>query len=324
MYLNMESLVAGVVGIGAGVYWFFQGFRELQSSRTIQNIPTSRIMTGAVGTHVEIKGQIVSSPDKLLNAPISGQTCAFYSIEIQRLVKSKNHSYWKKIDQINSADAFSVDDGSGGIAQVFVRGADMQRQGKAHEFRIRSHDLLSMPELLISVLQRNEDKLKVFKLKNSSWLFSQKYRFVEWSFGPQESVYVLGYAESGIALPKKNKLKFSTYMQARKMIENDPRLQTRYDQNQDGILVPEELERGAQMLGTALQAEPVALQKLENTNKIKMLFKKRPGCTFLVSNIKEKDLIKKLSLKAALKVWGGPVVALAGAVYLLFMLNAKI
>lgn len=72
------------------------------------------------------------------------------------------------------------------------------RRGRVEEFQTRSDTFLSLPERLISVLQQNEEKLKVFKLKNSSGLFSQKYRFVEWCFQPGESVYILGYAESGI------------------------------------------------------------------------------------------------------------------------------
>ena len=33
------------------------------------------------------------------------------------------------------------------------------------------------------------------------------------------------------------------------------------------------------------------------------------------SNMKEKDLVQRLSRKAILKVWGGPVVTIAGAIF---------
>jgi hypothetical protein len=54
------------------VAWFIKGFKELKIKRTIQNIPTSKINTGAVGTDVEIKGNIIVEKDKLVTAPIFG------------------------------------------------------------------------------------------------------------------------------------------------------------------------------------------------------------------------------------------------------------
>lgn len=310
--------------MGGGVYLFLQGFRELKNSRTIQNIPTSKIMTGAVGTNVEVKGKILSSDGQLLSAPISGQTCAFYSIEIQRLVKSKDRSYWKKIDQIYSSEEFLLDDNSGAIAQVCIEDADIQRQGRVEKLQFRSNDFLSIPEQLYSVLQQNEARLRVFKLKKSSWLFSQKYRFVEWCFEPKESVYVLGYAESGVKPPKRSKLKFSQFLQATKMIENDSLLQTRFDRNKDGLLDAGELERGAQIVGVGLQTGPVPARQKKNTRPAKMIFKKRKGFAFLISNIKETDLVKKLSAKATFKILGGSVIAIATATYLIYILSTRL
>ena len=320
----MQGLLAGAFGVGGGIYWFVQGFKELKASRTIENVPTSRIMTGAMGTNVEIKGKILSSTDRLLSAPISGQSCVFYSIEIQKLVRSKNNSYWKKIDQFFSSESFYVDDGSGAIAQAFVEGAEVQRRGRVEKFKIRSNNFESLPERLASTLKENEARLKAFKLKNTSWLFSQEYRFLEWSFQPEEAVYVLGFAESGAKSPERKKLKFTQFLQAKKMIEDDPQLQTRFDRNQDGVLDAGELERGGQMVGVALQPDPVPVQENVNGNKVKMIFKKRKGSAYIISNIRENDLVKKFSMKATLKVWGGPVVAILSAVYLIFIYSHQI
>jgi hypothetical protein len=321
MVFNIEGLLSGAFGIGGGVFWFFQGFRELKSSRTIQNVPTSRIMTGAVGTNVEIKGKVIFFRNELLKAPISGRPSVFYSLEIQKLVRSNNNSYWKKIDHIYSSAEFYVDDDSGAIAQVFIEDAKVRRQGGVEEFQTQSNKLLSLPERLISVLRQNEERLKAFKLKNTSGLFSQKYRFLEWSFQPGDSAYVLGYAESGIQPPKINKLKFAQFLQAKKMIENDPQLQARFDRNKDGFLDAGELERAAQIVGAGLQFEPVPVPEKEPAKPVKLIFRKRKGSALLISNLEEKDLIKKLSLKATLKVWGGSAVAIGSSVYLIFALN---
>ena len=81
---NEGDLIMGAaVGAVMGVVWFFRGFKELKIKRTIENIPTSKINTGAVGTDVEIKGNIIAEKDRFATAPISGQQCAIYHIEIR-------------------------------------------------------------------------------------------------------------------------------------------------------------------------------------------------------------------------------------------------
>jgi hypothetical protein len=304
--------------IGSGVYWFFTGFRTLKSSRTIQNIPTSRISTGAVGTHVEIKGNIVQDGEQIHRSPLSGQICVFYSVEIQKLVRTKNRNHWRTIDHFYSSPDFTVDDKSGAVAKVFVAGATIQRRGKIKEFEIGSNDFASMPAGLTQALQRNANQLRNFELKDTSWLFSRQYRFLEWFFAPKESVYILGYAESGIKQPKAKKLSFDTFLKAKKTIEADLSLQNRFDSNQDGFLATEELERGAMVVGHGLQVETPPTQEKMHTPNIKMVFRKQKGVPYILSNMKEMDLVKQLSWKAALKVWGGPVVAIAGAIYLYF------
>ncbi len=324
MPINMEGLIVALLGIGAGTYWFFTGFRELKASRTIQDIPTSRISTGAVGTNVEIKGQIQSATDALFKSPISGQSCAFYSLEIQKLVQSRNRTYWKRIDQFYSSDQFFIDDGSGALAEVFVDGANIRRQGKEHDFKIKSNEFFSMPVSLKTTLEKHAKKLRVFKLQETSWLFSNQYRFVEWCFKPEESVYVLGYAESGVKAPTRQKLKFKDFLAAKKSIEEDPKLQARFDRNQDGVLDAGEMEQGAEMVGLQLKTQSAVVEENPADLKIRMAFKKRSGIPFLISNMKEKDLVKKISLMAGLKLWGGPGVAIAGTVYLVFMLGFKV
>jgi len=316
--MNIASFYMPCVMICSGVYWFFTGFRTLKSSRTIQNIPTSRISTGAVGTYVEIKGNILQDGEQNLRGPISGQTCAYYSIEIQKLVQSKDHSHWKTLDQFYSSPDFFVDDKSGAIAKVFIAGARIQRQGKINEFRISSNDFASMPAGLAQALRLNANQLRTFKFKENSWLFSQQYRFLEWCFTPEESVYILGYAESGIKQPKQKKLSFANFLKAKQTIEADPSLQSRFDRNQNGFLDPEELERGAQIIGYGLQVKAPPIQKKTGSPKINMVFRKQKGVPYILSNMKETALVKRLSRQATLKVWGGPVVAIAGAIYLFY------
>lgn len=320
MQVDLDSTFGAVMGFGAGIFWFFQGFRDLKARRTIENIPTSKIMTGAVGSDVEIKGSIVCEADKLVTAPISQSPCAFYSIEIQELRRSKNNTYWHTIDQYFSDDGFYVDDGSGATALVFVDKARITRKGPGHSYRTKSNNFLEMPATLTDSITSHKTKIKSFKLKNSSWLFSKEYKFNEWSFLAGEMVYVLGYAESGLKLPPKKKKKLSAkdFGKVRQAIRDDPKLTARFDLNKDGKLDFEELQLGAKAIADKL-LEKYSREKLEDLlPKTKMVFKHKKGHHFHISNMKETELTKKIGRKSVLKIWGGPALTIACTIFLLF------
>lgn len=326
MSFNIGGFTGGIVwgafGLGLGIYWFLAGFRELKQTRTIQNIPTSKIATGAVGTNVEIQGKILRDANKILKAPITGRDCVFYSVEIQKLVRNKNSSHWVKVDQFFSDKGFILDDGSGANAMVYVKDATIKRKGRVKTFQARSSNMSELPTHLYSALQEKAGQLKSFSLKETSWIFSKQYRFVEWSFPPGQSIYVLGVAHSGLRVNKKNKLKMATFMEAKNQIQASEELQEKFDGNHDGVLDPDELEFGARILGEQLQLEEGGTQVQEVMTQTKMIFKKQPSSPFIISNMEEKELVKKMSFAATLKVWGGPIVAIGSCAYLVYFFSS--
>jgi len=316
MTFDIEVAIYSLLGFGYGVYLFYSGFRDLKTKRVIENIPTSKINTGAVGSHVEIKGQIDEEVQTAYPAPLSGEPCLFFSIEIQEEVKTEKSSHWKTVDQFFSHDGFYLHDGSGARAMVYVEGAEIKRSSVSKKLQARSNQLSELPASLVSVLNENKEKLKKFKLKNSSWLFSKKIRFIEWCFFPREQIYVLGYVQSGIRVKEKIKLKLENFLSAKKQIEQNEALKSRFDQDEDGNLNPHELERGAKILGLHLQNS----QKKEMENEepaVKMIFRHHKGHPFVISNMKEKDLVKKMNWVSILKLFGGPALTLASLAFLI-------
>ncbi len=311
-----DLIMGAAIGTVMGIVWFVKGFQELKTKRTIQNIPTSKINTGAVGTDVEIKGKIVSENEKWVTAPISGQQCAIYHIEIQEERRRKNSTYWKTIDQFYSSKGFYVDDKSGATALVMVKGAKVNRKGKTQDYIVTSSNFDEMPDLLHQTLTSNQSKLKKFKLKKTSWLFSGKYRFEEWCFMPNEEVYVLGHAESGLRLQKIKKPKMEYFLKAKKAIQKDKKLAARFDANRDGKLDPNELERGAKILAQRL-SDKYSKEKLEELiPKTKLIFKKKKPHPFVISNRPEGELVKNMGTWSTVKIFGGPVLTVACAFYL--------
>jgi hypothetical protein len=327
-----EPIIA-LIGLGLGIYFFFAGFRELKSKRILQNIPTSKINTGAVGTNVEVTGRIVCEKDQIVKAPISGRPCAFYSIEIQRWEKNRNHrgisignsslssssfnrGHWVTIDSFYSDKGFFIDDRSGANAMVLVNGAVIKRKGGTQDFETQSNNFDQMPAGLRQTLESNRKKLRKFKFKDTSWLFSNRFRFREWHFPVGEKIFVLGHADSGLRAPKRKKMKFKTFLKAKKAIQENEKLKARFDANQDGQLDEAELERGAKILALQLESKH-SKEKLEDlASKTKMIFKHKKPNPFYISNMSEKDLIKDLATWSTLKIWGGPILSTGCAAYL--------
>jgi hypothetical protein len=316
-----DLIVGAAVGAVMGVVWFYRGFKELKIKRTIQNIPTSKINTGAVGTDVEIKGNIVVEKDRFVTAPISGQQCAIYHIEIQVERRRKNSTYWVSIDQFYSHESFYVDDQSGAFALVLPEGARINREGKIDNYYFSSSKLDEIPDPLQKSLAINQHKLKKFKFKKTSWLFSEKYRLLEWCFIPNEEVYVLGHAESGLRFEKIKKPKLKYFLKAKKAIQVDEQLNARYDTNRDGTLDHDELERGATMLAQRLSDKDNQEKLEELIPKTKLIFKKKKPHPFVISNRPEGELIDHMGKWSTLKIWGGPILTLASIGYLLITLQ---
>ena len=325
--------IIALIGLGAGIYFFWAGFRELQAKRIIQNIPTSRINTGAVGTNVEVTGRIVSEKDQIVNAPISGRPCAFYSIEIQQWERNRSsrnsltgshrtdtgfhRGHWKTIDRFYSGKGFFIDDKSGANAMVLAEGAVVKRKGETRDLEIHSNSKDSIPGPLMAALEKNKNKLRRFRPGKGGWLFSSnRYRFREWHFSVGENIFVIGHAASGLKAPKRNTLKFKTFLKAKKKIQQDEKLKARFDTNKDGKLDEAELERGAKIVAQHLESE-YSKEKLEDlASKTKMVFKHKKTHPFYISNMSEKELIRDLGTWSTLKIWGGPILSTGCAVYL--------
>lgn len=323
-----EPIVA-LVGLGLGIYFFIAGFKELKSKRIIQNIPTSKINTGAVGTNVEVTGRIICEKDQIVQAPISGRPCAFYSIEIQRWERNRStrsgsfgshnsihRGHWVTVESFYSGKGFYIDDGSGANAQVLAKGAIIKRKGDTRDFEMQSNNFDQMPPGLWQALESNQKNLRKFKLKKSSWLFSSRFRFREWYFPVGETIFVLGHAESGLRAPKRQTLKFKTFLKAKKAIQQNDKLKARFDTNRDGKLDEAELERGAKVLALKLESKHSKEKPEDLSSKTKLIFKQKKPNPFYISNMSEKDLIKDLATWSTLKIWGGPILSIGCAAYL--------
>ncbi|MCF8721118.1 hypothetical protein [Nitrospina gracilis] len=314
--VDLELVMYTVMGFFAGIYFFFKGFRDLKTKRTVEDIPTSRIATGAVGTDVEISGKIVCDDDRLLTAPLSGDPCVFYALEIEKLVRSRNSTRWVTIDTLHSDEGFYVEDGSGANALVFAEGAQIIQKGKGFVQHLDRYLRDEVRQRFRQAVADNRTELKKFDTGDADNT-SGKYRVTEKKFMAGETVYILGFADSGLKLAAQRKLDFKTFLKARKLVLKHPKLIKRFDRDEDGALNPDELEWGAKVIGQRMVDKYNRDQFAKLYSNTKMVFKKAQPSLFLISNRKEEEVLDHLTLHTRLKLFGGPALSIGCAAYLI-------
>lgn len=315
-FLNdVDMIKSAVVGTAAGVLMFLNGFKELKSKRTIQDIPTSQISTGAVGTNVEISGKIVVEDNHLETAPISGRKCVLYHIQIEE--SGYDDSSWKMVDEYFSDDGFFLDDQSGASALVLLEGAEFHHIEEPQIVHPGSYDFPLLPEPMKQSLLANQHKIKNYDIKDTHWYDACEVRFLEWCFMPDEEIYALGFAESGLGMGNTQSPDAKNAKRAKREIQNDPTLRDRFDSNKDGKLDEAELEQGVKILAKRLESK-YSKEKVEELLPLtKLVFKHTEPFPFIVSKRSERNLTKRMGKGAVAKIWGGPALTLASLAYLL-------
>ena len=110
-----------VIGLCAGLYLFFQGFRLLQRRRLILDTPVSKIRSASMGM-VELSGLAVG-PYTMV-APITARPCYYYRTFAWEWKQSGKNKQWVKVAAECMHVPFFLDDNTGTVL-VDPRGADL-------------------------------------------------------------------------------------------------------------------------------------------------------------------------------------------------------
>jgi len=107
---NFEVAVA--VGFGAGLVWFFKGFRVYREYRVLADTPEVPIRSVAMGL-VEIHGK-AKGPQTVLS-PVTKTPCFFYKVDIEKWVRDKNGGHWSHAATDAEGVRFYLEDATGKV-----------------------------------------------------------------------------------------------------------------------------------------------------------------------------------------------------------------
>jgi len=172
----------GIVGLGAGIFGFIFGLKSLFMKRMIENIPTSKVRSIAMGL-VEVYGSV--APAKLLKSPFSGKDCVYYRYEIDEMrTDNKGHSYWVTIKREEASTPFFLSDETGRVL-IHPSGAKIDIKMDSRFESGIGHD---PPAQVLSFL-------KVKRIAHDSFIgFNKHMRYTEWFIAPGDKLYVMGTA----------------------------------------------------------------------------------------------------------------------------------
>ena len=170
-----------IIGMGAGIVVFVIGLRSFLLKRMIENIPTSKVRSIAMGL-VEVYGSAV--PIKAMKSPFSRKDCVYYKYKIEEQRSDGKRTYWATLRKEEKSVPFLLKDDTGSV-MVDCAGANMEISVDSIFESGIGHD---PPKQVL-------DFLNAQRIAHDSFLgFNKHMKYTEWFISPGDKLYVLGTA----------------------------------------------------------------------------------------------------------------------------------
>jgi hypothetical protein len=125
---DLRLPILAAVALATGPWMFWRGFRLLRTLQLVENTPTARIGSMAMGL-VEVHGAVRGR--SWHTAPFSGRPCAYWQVDVS--VRGRNRASWSVVHRNESGSPFFLQDESG-VALVYPHGAECRlRHGTEEE-----------------------------------------------------------------------------------------------------------------------------------------------------------------------------------------------
>ncbi len=266
--VSRYGLTTGVFPALASVPLLWGGLHFLQLKRRIENTPTSKVRSLAMGL-VEVHGR--AQRLYALVAPMTQSACVWYRL---RKYRKDNKNNWKLVKEINSDHVpFQLDDGTGRVT-VDPSGADVK--AKVHQSGYPGQSPLT------------------FTAFGSG--FGEDEKWIEDLIYEGTSIYVLGYArperEERLSLRDRTTAKL-------RQLKLDPQAMHRYDTNSDGLIDEVEWQDARNDAEQAALSEHLAEDLPRRRQEDHVVISNGPqrSLPFIITEtISESDLVRKYGL----------------------------
>lgn len=167
--------------MGIGGFFFVDGIRNYFKKKLIENTPTSKVRSIAMG-FVELKGKAMHEKEVLLS-PMTNSKCVYYRYKIEEYVKSGKSSYWRTIAGDESGTPFFLKDDSGKVL-VDPKGAKIDIP-----YDFRSQSLTNAPVSLKNLVKQKNVRTTFLGL-------GKRMRYTEYYIAPNDGLFIMGTATS--------------------------------------------------------------------------------------------------------------------------------
>jgi len=189
-----DDITWAFAGSGFGVFWFFRGFRVLRNKRLVENTPTSKCRSVAMG-FVEVAGR--ATGERTIPSLIGGLPCYCTQILIERYEKRGKSSRWVNIHERRMGTPFFLEDATGRV-KVDPEGAELDVPAELEYGHSSTPNLLGMTLERLKAAGHSSGSLSSlfysYCARNGISAMGQM-RFSERNLAPGDPVYVLGSAE---------------------------------------------------------------------------------------------------------------------------------
>lgn len=172
-----------IAGFFAGLYYFIKGFGWLKQKRLIENTPTSKIRSIAMGL-VEIYGAVVPKEAGILKSAFSAKDCVYCKYTIEEYRSSGKSHQWVTVKSGEMAVPFFLKDETGAVL-VDPKEANMEIP---MDFEFRSGWNNDPPQQIQQFLISNGMDFEGFLG------FNKTMRYREYIIEPGNNLYVMGTA----------------------------------------------------------------------------------------------------------------------------------
>lgn len=186
---EIAAIVIPSIGVIIGIALFIMGFTKLKLKRLIENLPTSKVRSLAMGL-VELYGKSLAKT--VIQTPLRKIECVYYKIVVEKYVekrdsKGRKSGHWSTVSTEESPYHFFLADDTGAVlidprgAEVAIDTDHVYYFGKGHGWN--------------SIISGYFENSSISINKTIFGNIKYKYRLSEYYIRPGEKVYILGTAD---------------------------------------------------------------------------------------------------------------------------------